>query len=125
MIVPKTLKLGARKQDAVGAMNRCRSALGGGGSEGPSGPASLPVEVAELHVFLAALLLGEQGAEGVKFGFGWVTLAGDVHLIVAAVDEVWSDGSGMPVRAWRRRHKAQADVALQGVAVGAAGGRPG
>lgn len=87
--------------------------------------ASLPVEVAELHVFLAALLLGEQGAEGVELGFGWVTLAGDVHLVVAAVDEVWSDRSGKPVWAWRRRHVPKADVALQGVAVSAAGGRPG
>lgn len=83
------------------------------------------MEVAQLHVFPAALLLSEQGAEWVELGFGWVTLPGDVHLIVPTVDEVWSDGGGQPVWAWRRRHKAKADVALQGVAVGAAGGRPG
>ncbi|KAG7218579.1 hypothetical protein INR49_020179, partial [Caranx melampygus] len=43
--------------------------------------------VAELHVFLAAFLLGEQGAEGVEFGLGWVALASNVHLIVPTVDE--------------------------------------
>lgn len=83
------------------------------------------MEVAQLHVFPAALLLSEQGAEGVELGFGRVTLPSDVHLIVPTVDEVWSDGSGQPVWAWRRRHIAKADVALQGVAVGAAGGGPG
>lgn len=106
-------------------MNGCRSGLAGGGSGVPHGSASLPVQVAELHVLLAALLLGEQGAEGVEFGFGRVALAGDVHLIVTAVDEVWSDGSGKAVWAWRGRHEPKADMALQGVAVGAAGGRPG
>lgn len=97
------------------------------GPGGPGGPgaSSLPVEVAQLHVFLAAPLLGEEGAEGVEFGFGWVALPGDVHLVVAAVDEVRRDGRGKPVRARGRRHEAQADVALQGVAVGAAGGGPG
>lgn len=84
--------------------------------------ASLSLEVAELHVVLAALLLGEQGAEGVELGFGWVALPSDVHLVVPAVDEVRSDGRGEPLGPGRRRHEAQADVALQGVAVGAAGG---
>lgn len=86
---------------------------------------SLPLKVAELHVFLAAFLLGEEGAKGVEFGFGWVALASNVHLIVPTVDEVWGDGCGEPLWAWRRGYKAKADVALQGVAVGAAGGRPG
>lgn len=116
--MPGALQRGARKQDVVGAGVDLVE-------EVPHQPASLPVEVAELHVFLAALLLGEEGAEGVEFGLGWVTLAGDVHLIVAAVDEVWSDGGGEPVRARRRRHIPEADMALQGVAVGAAGGGPG
>lgn len=87
--------------------------------------ASLPLEVAELHVLLPALLLREQGAEGVEFGFGRVALAGNVHLVVPTVDEVRGDGCGKPLWAWRRGHKAEADMALQGVAVGAAGGRPG
>lgn len=91
--------------------------MGGGDSA-----ASLPLQVAQLHVFLAAPLLVEEGAEGVELGLGRVALARDVHLVVAAVDEVRRDGRGQPVRAGRRRHEAQAHVALQGVAVGAAGG---
>ena len=87
--------------------------------------ASLPLEVAELNVFLAAFLLSEQWAEGVEFGFGWVALASNVHLILPTVDEVRGDGCGEPLWAWWRRYKAKADVALQGVAIGAAGGCPG
>lgn len=103
-----------------------RTTAQGGGSEARHRSASsLPVQVAELHVLLAALLLVEERAEGVEFGFGRVALAGDVHLIVPAVDEVRGDGRGQPLGARRRRHEAEADVALQGVAVGAAGGGPG
>lgn len=87
--------------------------------------ASLSLEVAELHVLLAPLLLGEEGAEGVQLGLGRVALSGDVHLVVAAVDEVGGDGRGEALGARRRGHEAQADVALQGVAVGTAGGGPG
>lgn len=87
--------------------------------------ALLSLEVAQLHVFLASFLLGEEGAEGVEFGFGWVALASNVHLVVAAVDEVRSDWCGKAFRAWRWRYKSKTDVPLQSVAVGAAGGRPG
>lgn len=87
--------------------------------------ASLPLEIAELQVLLAAFLLGEEGAEGVELCFGWVALASNIYLVVPAVDEVWSDGCGEPLWAWWWRHKAQADVALQSVAVSAAGGRAG
>lgn len=86
--------------------------------------ASFPLEVAELQVFLAAFLLGEERAEGVELSFGWVVLASNVHLVVPTVDEVWGDGCGVPVWAWRRRYEAQADMALKAVAVGAAGGCP-
>lgn len=102
-----------------------RGVWGRGGGCGVAAAASLPLQVAQLHVVLAPLLLGEQGAEGVELGFGWVALARDVHLVVAAVDEVRRDGRGQAVRARRRRHEAQAHVALQGVAVGAAGGGAG
>lgn len=83
------------------------------------------MEVAQLHVFLASFLLGEVGAEGVQFGFGWVALAGNVHLVVAAVDEVRSDRCGKPIWARRWRYESKADVSLQRVAVRAAGSRPG
>lgn len=100
----------------------CRSGFGGGKN---CDSTLLPLEVAQLHVFFTPFLLGEEGAEWVEFGFGWVALASNVHLIVAAVDEVWSDRCGQPVRAGRWGHKAEADVALQRVAVSAAGGRTG
>lgn len=86
--------------------------------------ASLPLQVAELNVILAALLLGEEGAEWVELGFGRIALTSNVHLVVPAVDEVRSDGCREPLRAKGWRHKAQANMALQGVAVGAAGGCP-
>lgn len=89
------------------------------------GRASLSLQVAELHVILTTFLLSKQGAEGIELGFGGIALASDVHLIVAAVDQVRSDGSGEPLFVWRGRHEAQADVAFQRVAVGAAGGRSG
>lgn len=63
--------------------------------------ALLPLQVAQLHVFLAPFLLGEEGAEGVEFGLGRVALASDVHLVVSTIDEVRSDGRGQPVRAGR------------------------
>lgn len=87
--------------------------------------ALLPLEVAQLHVFLASLLLGDVGAEGVEFGFGWVALAGNVHLVIATVDEVRSDGCGKPIWTRRWRYESKADVPLQSVAVRAAGSRPG
>lgn len=83
---------------------------------------SLPLKIAELNVFLAPLLLSEERTEGIQFGFGRVALAGNVHLVVAAVDEVGGDGRGQALGAWRRGHEAQADMALQSIAVGAAGG---
>lgn len=84
---------------------------------------SLSLEVAELHVHLPPFLLGEEGAEWVQLGFGRVALTSNVHLVVATVDEVRGDGCGEPLGAWRRGHVAQADVALQSVAVCATGGR--
>ena len=86
---------------------------------------SLALEVAELHVILAPPLLGKERAEGVELGLGRVPLAGDVHLVVTAVDEVRRDGGGRTVGACGRADKAQAHVALQRVAVGAAGGDTG
>lgn len=107
-----------------GELKECHRSLYRSKSEAFYYFASLPLEVAQLQVFLAAFLLGEEGAEGVEFSFGWVPLASNVHLVVATVDEVWGDGSGKPLWAWRWRYEAEADVALQSVAVGAAGGRP-
>ena len=85
---------------------------------------SFAVEVAELQLILAAFLLGvvEHRAERIQLGLRRVPLACDVHLVFPAVDEVRRDGRGDPVRARRQRYEAQAHVALQGVAVGAAGG---
>lgn len=81
------------------------------------------MKIAELNVFLAAFLLGEEGAEGVELDFGWIALAGDVHLVVPTVDKVGGNGSGESIRPRGWGHEAQADMALQSVAVGAAGGR--
>ncbi len=65
---------------------------------------------------LAPLLLCEERAEGVELGFGGEPLSGDVQLVVSAVDEVGGDrGAGGP-------QEAQTHVALERVAVGAAGG---
>lgn len=81
---------------------KCRSGFGERVSQKPllrqngrvSLTALLPLEVAELHVFLSPFLLGEEGAEGIEFGFGWIALASNVHLVVTTIDEVWSDGCG-------------------------------
>lgn len=86
------------RDDRLARQGKCRSGFGElKECHGSYYSVSLPMEVAELHVFLAAFLLGEEGAEGVEFGFGWVALASNVHLVVPTVDEVWSDGCGEPL----------------------------
>lgn len=85
------------------------------------GSASLALEVAELHVVLAPLLLSEEGAERVELGFRGELLSSDVHLIVSAVNEVGGDHSRRAVGVCGAQ-EAQADVTLERVAVGAAGG---
>lgn len=94
----KALTLGARKwrinwhfeaSAGVGLGEECHRSL-----RRLPDSASLPLEVAELYVIFAPFLLSEEGAERVEFGFGWVALASNVHLVVTTVDEVWSDRCG-------------------------------
>lgn len=91
------MALRGKCRSGFGELKECHRGPYWGKSEAFYYSASLPLEVAELYVFLAALLLGEEGAERVEFGFGWVALASNVHLVVPAVDEVWGDGCGEPL----------------------------
>lgn len=81
----------------------------------------LALKVAKLHVLFAPSLLGEKRAERVKLGLGWVLVPGDVHFVIAAVDEVGCDDVGGAVCSGGA-DETQTHVALQRVAVGTAGG---
>lgn len=83
--------------------------------------ALLPLVAAQFHLVLAATVR-EEGAEGVELGFGLEALPSDVDLVLALVDEVGCHHQLLARLLVEVVHEAQADVALQRVAVGAAGG---
>lgn len=83
--------------------------------------ALLPLVATQFHVILAAPLRKE-GAEGVELGFGLEALPGNVDLVLALVDEVSGHHQLLSRLLIEVVHEAEADVALQGVAVGTAGG---
>lgn len=64
----------------------------------------------------------EEGAEGVELGFGLEALPSNVDLILALVDEVSCHHQLFSCLLVKVLHEAEADVALQSVAVGTAGG---
>lgn len=84
-------------------------------------PALLPLVATQFHLILAATL-SKEGAEGVEFGFGLEALPGNVDLVLALVDEVSCHHQLLPCLLVEVLHEAKADVALQSVAVGTAGG---
>jgi len=94
-----------------------------GKGAGQASSALLPLVAAQFLLVLAATVR-EEGAEGVELGFGLEALPSDVNLILALVDEVSCHHQLFSRLLIEVLHKAEADVPLQGVAVGTAGGLP-
>lgn len=83
--------------------------------------ALLSLVATQFHLILAAPLC-EEGAEGIELGFGLEALPSNVDLVLSLVDEVSRHHQLFSRLLIKVVHEAQADVALQGVAVGTAGG---
>lgn len=66
--------------------------------------------------------MGEEGGDRVELGLGLEPVSRNVNLILSPVDELCCHHLLFSSVLGKIVHEAQADVALQGVAVGAAGG---
>lgn len=66
--------------------------------------------------------MGEEGGDWVKLGLGLEPVSCDVNLVFSPVDEICCHHLLFTSVLREVVHEAQADVALQGVAVGTAGG---
>lgn len=69
--------------------------------------------------------MGVEGGDRVEPGLGLEPLSRDVNLILSPVDEICRHHLLFPSVLGEVVHEAQADVALQGVAIGTAGGLAG
>lgn len=83
--------------------------------------ALFPMQVTQLHVILSALV-GIDGGDRVELGLGLEPVSPDVNLILSPVDKICCHHLLFPSVLGKIVHKAQANVALQGVAIGTAGG---
>ena len=66
--------------------------------------------------------MGEEGGDWVELGLGLEPVSRNVNLIFSPVDEIRCHHLLLPCVLGEVVHEAQTHVALQGVAVGAAGG---